>query len=141
MDSLIRRSFSEERFRTALIDLFATIAAILAVVGMFGVTSRAVSRRRHEVGIRVALGATTGSVIRLIVGDTLTAVTAGVVAGVIVSVAATRLLVPYLFGVGVADPTTYAVILAALASVSIAASWMPARRAGRVEPAIVLRQE
>jgi predicted permease len=139
MNSLIQRSFSEERFRAALFDLFATIAAVLAGVGMFGVTARAVSRRRHEVGIRVALGATANTVVRMIVGDTLTAVAVGVVAGIAVSAAATRLLVPYLYGVESSDPLTYAAILVGLALVSIAASWMPARRAGRVEPAVVLR--
>jgi predicted permease len=139
MNSLIQRSFSEERFRAALFDLFATIAAVLAGVGMFGVTARAVSRRRHEVGIRVALGATSNAVVRMIVGNTLTAVAAGVIAGVAASAAATRLLVPYLYGVESSDPLTYAAILVGLALVSIAASWMPARRAGRVEPAVVLR--
>jgi len=141
MDSLIRRSFSEERFRTALIDLFAAVAAVLAAVGMFGVTARAVSRRRHEVGIRVALGATGNSIVRLIVGTTMAAVAAGVLVGVAASLVATRLLVPYLFGVTTADPATYGAILAGLALVSIASSWLPARRAGRVEPAIVLRSE
>jgi ABC-type lipoprotein release transport system permease subunit len=75
----------------------------------------------------------------MIVGDTLTAVAVGVVAGIAVSAAATRLLVPYLYGVESSDPLTYAAILVGLALVSIAASWMPARRAGRVEPAVVLR--
>jgi len=141
MDSLIRRSFSEERFRTVLIDLFAVVAAVLAAVGMFGVTSRAVSRRRHEVGIRVALGATGASIVRLIVGNTMAAVTAGVLLGIAGSIAATRLLGPYLFGVTSSDPITYAAILAGLAVVSLASSWIPARRAGRVEPATVLRSE
>lgn len=139
MDSLIKRSFSEERFRTALIDLFAVIAAILAAVGMFGVTTRAVSRRRHEVGIRVALGATGASVVRLIVGHTMAAVSVGVVIGVLASMAATRLLVPYLYGIDATDPGTYVAILGALTLLSVAASWLPARRAGRVEPATVLR--
>jgi putative ABC transport system permease protein len=141
MDSLIKRSFSEERFRTALIDLFAVIAAILAAVGMFGVTTRAVSRRRHEVGIRVALGATGASVVRLIVGHTMAAVSVGVVIGVLASMAATRLLVPYLYGVNATDLGTYAAILGALTLLSVVASWLPARRAGRVEPATVLRGE
>ena len=141
MDALIRRSFSEERFRTALIDLFATIAAVLAAVGMFGVTSRAVSRRRHEVGIRVALGATGGSVVRMIVGHTLGGVAIGVVLGGLVAIAAARVLVPYLFGVSAYDPATYFGIAGLLVGVSVVASWVPARRAGRVEPAIVLRGE
>jgi putative ABC transport system permease protein len=139
MAALIQRSFSEERFRTALIDLFATIAAILAAVGMFGVTARAVSRRRHEVGIRVALGATGGSVVRMIVGHTLGGVAVGAMLGGLVSIAAARVLAPYLFGVSAYDPATYVGIARLLAAVSVAASWMPARRAGRIEPAVVLR--
>lgn len=139
VESLIRRSFSEERFRTALIVFFGAVAAILAAVGMYGVTSRAVSRRTREVGIRVALGATTRSVVTMIVNQTLAGVAIGVVAGAIAAVLASRLLVPYLFGVTAYDPVTYGAIFGFLAVVSLAASWVPARRAGRVEPAIVLR--
>lgn len=139
MGDMIRQSFSEERFRTMLITMFAAIAAVLASVGMFGVTSRAVSRRTREVGIRVALGATAGSVVRMIVGHTLTGVAVGVFAGMAVSVVASRVLSPYLFGVNAHDPVTYGGILAMLALVCVVASWIPARRAGRLAPAAVLR--
>ena len=140
MDDLIQRSFSDERFRTLLIALFGVMAGVLAAVGMYGVTSRAVSGRTREVGIRVALGATTASVVRLIVTQTLGGVTIGVIVGTIVSVAASRILAPYLFGVTAYDPVAYACIFAVLAIVSVMASWIPARRAGRVQPATVLRQ-
>jgi len=141
MDDKIRESIGEERFRTTLIDLFGVMAAVLAGVGMYGVTSRAVSRREREVGIRVALGATGGSVIRMIVGSTLAGVAAGVTAGVAASMAASQLLAPYLFGVSAHDPTTYGAILLLLALISVGASWAPARRAGLVAPATVLRSE
>jgi putative ABC transport system permease protein len=141
VESLIRRSFGEERFRTALIALFGAIAAILAAVGMYGVTSRAVARRAREVGIRVALGATTASVTRLIVGNTLTGVTIGVAIGGLTAMLVSRVLAPYLYGVTAHDPVAYAGTFALLAGVSVAASWLPARRAGRVEPAVVLRNE
>jgi putative ABC transport system permease protein len=141
MDELIRRSYGEERFRTALIVLFGAMASVLAAVGMYGVTSRAVNGRIREVGIRVALGATTASVIRLIVQQTLGGVVIGVAIGVVGAFAATRLLAPYLFGVAPHDPLTYAGTIALLAFVSVVASWIPARRAGRVHPAVVLRGE
>jgi putative ABC transport system permease protein len=141
VESLIHRSFGEERFRTALIALFGIMAAVLAAVGMFGVTARAVSRRTREVGIRVALGATAASVVSMIVRQTLSGVAIGIGVGAAVSLAASRILAPYLFGVSGRDPVTYAAIFALLAGVSIAASWVPARRAGRVEPAVVLRGE
>jgi putative ABC transport system permease protein len=140
IDALIRRSFVEERFRTMLIDLFGVMAAVLATVGMYGVTARAVSRRTREVGIRVALGASAASVVRMIVTNTLSGVAAGVAFGVAVSLVASRVLVPYLFGVSPNDPATYAGIFALLALVSVVASWIPARRAGRVQPAAVLRE-
>ena len=141
MTDLLSRSFAEERYRTMLIVLFGVLAALLAAVGMYGVTSRAVSRRTREVGIRMALGASSRSVSGLIVTQTLGGVALGVVAGVAVALAVTRLLTPFLYGVSATDPLTYISILVLLAMVSVVASWLPARRAGRVPPAAVLRSE
>ena len=141
MDDLVARSFAEERYRTFLIALFGVLATILAAVGMFGVTSRAVSRRTREVGIRMALGASAQSVSGLIVGQTLAGVMLGVGLGVFAALGAARLLAPFLFGVSATDPLTYVGILSLLAVVSVFASWIPARRAGRVAPATVLRSE
>ena len=139
--SLIRSSFGEERFRTALIALFGAIAAILAGVGMYGVTARAVARRTREVGIRVALGATTASVTRMIVRHTLVGVAFGIAFGGLSAVLVSRVLAPFLFGVTARDPVAYAGAFAFLAAISAMASWLPARRAGRIEPAVVLRGE
>jgi putative ABC transport system permease protein len=139
MDEMVTHSFGEERFRTALIVLFGAIAAALAAVGLFGVTARAVSRRMREVGIRVALGAEARSVVVLIVGQTMRGVSAGVVVGAAAAWVAARSVTPYLFGVTAHDPATYAAIIGFLALISVIASWLPARRAGRIEPAIVLR--
>ncbi|HTE45342.1 MAG TPA: ABC transporter permease, partial [Gemmatimonadaceae bacterium] len=141
VSSLISRSFGEERFRTALIALFASIAAVLAAVGMYGVTARAVARRTREVGIRVALGATTRSVVSMIVNQTLAGVGIGILGGIVGALLASQVLVPYLFGTGVYDPVTYVAIVGLLGVVSVLASWLPARRAARVEPALVLRGE
>jgi putative ABC transport system permease protein len=141
MDDLVARSFAEERYRTFLIALFGALATGLAAVGMYGVTSRAVSRRAREVGIRMALGASSRSVSRLIVTQTLAGVVLGVALGVVAALGATRLLAPFLFGVNAHDPLTYAGILTLLATVSVLASWIPAKHAGRVPPATVLRSE
>lgn len=139
MDDLIKQSYGDERFRTVLITLFGVMASVLAAVGMYGVTSRAVTARSREVGIRVALGATAGAVVRLIVRQTIDGLAIGVGAGIVMAFAATRLLAPYLFGVTPNDPITYAGAVGLLALVSVIASWLPARRAGRVHPAVVLR--
>ena len=141
MSDLIAQSFAEERYRTVLIGMFGVLAAVLAAVGMYGVTSRAVSRRTREVGIRMALGASARSVSGLIVSQTLAGVAVGVVAGIAISLVVTRLLAPFLFGVSPSDPSTYVVILSFLALVSVVASWVPARKAGTVAPAVVLRSE
>jgi putative ABC transport system permease protein len=141
MSDLIARSYGEERYRTLLISIFGALAVVLAAVGMYGVTARAVGRRIREVGIRIALGATSWSVVRLILTYTLVGVSIGVGVGMLGSLAATRALAPYLFGIGVTDPVTYAGIALLLAVVSMVATWLPARRAARVDPAVVLRTE
>jgi predicted permease len=141
MVTLVRRSFAEERFRTTLVSLFGALAAVLAAIGMYGVTSRAVARRTREVGIRVALGATGGSVIRLMVGSTLAGVAIGVAVGLLTTLAAANWAAPLLYGISARDPVTYVAILAFLALVSVVATWLPARRASRVQPAVVLRGE
>jgi predicted lysophospholipase L1 biosynthesis ABC-type transport system permease subunit len=141
MTDLLRRSFAEERYRTMLIGMFGILAAVLAAVGMYGVTSRAVSRRTREVGIRMALGATSRSVSGLMIRQTMAGVAVGVAAGITAALAVGRLLAPFLYGTSVTDPLTYAGIVLMLGLVSVLASWVPARRAGRVAPVAVLRAE
>lgn len=141
MSELVRRSFASERFRTLLVSLFGLLAALLASVGLYGVTARAVGQRRREVAIRVALGASGPSVVALIVRSTLSGVGVGIAAGLVVAVAAAQWAAPLLCGVGARDPVIYGSIVLLLVGISAAASWIPARRAARVQPTIVLRGE
>lgn len=141
METLVRRSSVEERYRTMLVSLFGVIAGVLAGVGMYGITSRAASRRTREMGIRIALGARVGSATRLLVGATMQGAVAGVVVGVIGAAAGARWLAPFLYGITPGDRLSYLGSIGLLATVSLAASWFPARRAARVSPATVLRAE
>jgi ABC-type antimicrobial peptide transport system permease subunit len=141
MDERVRSTFAEERFRTTLISVFGTLAALLAAVGLYGVTARAVNRRTREVGIRVALGASRGRVIAMMLRSTMAGAGIGVLAGVAGSLGASRLIADYLYDVDPRDPATYATIVAFLIAVALFASFVPARRAARVQPASVLRGE
>ena len=141
MDDQVKRSFAEERYRAVLIQLFGAIAALLAAVGMYGVTSRAVARRTREIGIRTALGAQARAVTTLVVRQSLVGVAIGAAAGLLGALVLARYLGQFLFGISATDPLTYVLMLAFLGVVTVGASWLPARRAGKVEPAVVLRGE
>ncbi|HEY2825282.1 MAG TPA: ABC transporter permease [Gemmatimonadales bacterium] len=141
MSNLIRNSYADERYRTTLITIFAAVSAVLAALGLYGVATRAVAQRLQEVAIRLALGATSGSVMGLVLRRTLSGVAIGVGVGAIAALLTTRVLTPYLFGVTTSDPAVYTGIVVLLAVVSLAASWLPARRATRVEPVEVLRAD
>lgn len=104
-------------------------------------SARAVARRTREVGIRVALGAESSHVVAMIVNQALRGVTTGVIVGTVLALGASKIVAPYLYGITTHDPATYFGIFTLLAAVSVSASWLPARRAGRVEPAVVLRGE
>jgi predicted permease len=120
---------------------FAGIALLLACLGLYGVLSYAVVRRTQEIGVRVAVGAQPRDVLRLILGNASRVIAGGLIAGLIGAFASRTLLVGLLFGVGPADPWTYAIVAAGLAAVAFAASLLPARRAARVNPVIALRAE
>jgi predicted permease len=139
MSELVKKSFASERFRTMLVSLFGILAAIIASVGLYGVTARGVSQRRREVAIRMALGASRGSVVGLIVQATLGGVLAGIAIGIVSGALAARWAAPLLFGVNARDPVTYGGIALLLTAISLAASWLPARKAAGVQPAAVLR--
>ena len=141
MDELVARSFSGRHLSLALLGAFAVMALLLAGVGIHGVMSYTVSRRTREIGLRMALGARGGDVLRLVLGQALRVTILGVVAGTLGALALRRLVASMLYGVGAGDPATFALVALLLGLLALAAGYLPARRASRVEPAAALRAE
>jgi putative ABC transport system permease protein len=141
MDELRSDSMSLRTFSMLLLGLFAGLALVLAAVGIYGVMSYSVTQRTHEIGIRVALGASSKDVVRLVVGQGMGLAVAGVGIGVMASLALTRVMESLLYGVSATDPVTYVVISVVLGVVAVMASVIPARRASKVDPMIALRYE
>jgi len=141
MDNLISDSVSPRRFSSVLVAIFAGLALLLAAVGIYGVMSYTVSRRTQEIGLRMALGAQMASVRRMILGQTLKLTLLGVGLGLAGAFVVARFLTSLLFGVGMYDPVTFLGVAALLIAVALAASYIPARRAMRVDPIVALRYE
>jgi putative ABC transport system permease protein len=139
MDHALDASVSQPRFYVFILGAFAFIALVLAVLGIYGVISYAVSQRTSELGLRMALGASPTQVLQLILGGGLMLTSAGVVIGVLGAAALTRWISALLFGVAPLDPLTYAAVVAGLFAVALLASLVPAQRAARVDPAIAMR--
>jgi predicted permease len=129
------------RFRTLLLGVFAGLAVMLAMAGVYGVTAYAVSQRSNEIGLRIALGASNGSVLRLILGEGLALAGLGLALGLAAAVATTRLLTTLLFQVKPNDPQVYVAVAVLLGLVALIAGWVPARRASRIDPLTAIRQE
>jgi putative ABC transport system permease protein len=141
LEQLIGRQTAARRFSTTLLGIFALLAVGLALVGIYGVTSYAVAQRQRELGIRLALGAGPKDVMRLLVGESLMRVVIGVVLGLVIALVASRALVSMLYGVQRWDPLTFAGTALLLGAVSILATWLPARKATRVDPMVTLKTE
>jgi len=137
----ISLSLAQERLVARLATFFGSLALLLACVGLYGVLSYAVARRTSEIGIRMALGAIRGDVIWLVLREALALVGAGVVIGVLASLAATRTVSTLLFGLNPNDPLTIAAATLLLLAVAALAGYLPARRASRVDPMAALREE
>ena len=125
----------------SLFSLFAGVALLLTVAGIYGVLAFVVGRRRREIGVRLALGASSEDVTRLVVREGMTLVTAGLGLGLVGALVASRLLSALLYGVTPTDPSTYAGVVAILTVVGLAACYIPARQGARLDPMTVLRQE
>jgi len=141
MDELVAASLAQRRFAMQVVGLFGVLALVMAAVGIYGVMAYAVTQRTREIGIRLALGASTGSILRWLLnqGMRLTVIGAGV--GLLGALAATRLLRGLLFGVSPTDIVTYIGLTLLLAVVALLACYIPARRATRVDPLVALRSE
>src|SRR5262249_17582839 len=138
---LVSASVSQPRLYMLLLGIFAAVAVVLAAVGIYGVLSYAVSQRTREIGVRIALGATTTDIARLVLRDGVLLTAAGLAAGGLGALWSTRLLLDLLHGVSPTDPLALTAGAGVLAVVGLVACWLPARRAARVDPAIAMRGE
>jgi putative ABC transport system permease protein len=141
MDSVVRLVNQQPRFELLLLAAFAAIALLLAAVGIYGVMSYSVSRRTHEIGIRMSLGASRANVVGLVVTQGMKLALAGAAAGVLGALLLSRLMTKLLYGVRPTDPLTFVTVSLGLVAIAFAASYIPARRATRIDPVTALRYE
>jgi predicted permease len=141
MSDIVSRSLSSRRFTLLLMTTFATVALALTCIGIYGVASYSVSQRRQEIGVRIALGAQAGSVVGLVVRQALRPTAIGLGIGVVAALLLSRVIARMLFGIGPRDPLSFGVVALVLIGVSAIASYVPARRASRVDPMEALRSD
>ncbi|MBO0798015.1 MAG: ABC transporter permease, partial [Blastocatellia bacterium] len=141
MDNLLADAMASRRFVMLLLSGFAVLALALASIGIYGVMSYTVAQRTQEIGIRMALGARAGDVLKLVVGQGMKVALFGICIGLVAAFALTRMLTTLLFGVKATDPLTFVLIAALLLLVALLACWLPARRAMKVDPLVALRCE
>ena len=141
MDEAVSASVASPRFRMLLLVLFATTATLIAMCGIYGLMDYAVTQRRREIGVRMALGAERREVLRLVLTRALRIVLVGLIVGLAGAAAVTRVLQAFLFGVTPTDPIAFAIVTLLLLAVGLLAAWLPARRASRINPSVALRAE
>jgi putative ABC transport system permease protein len=137
----VSQSVAEPRFNALLVGAFAFLAAVLASLGIYGVVAYAATRRTREIGVRIALGAGKADVFRLLLGQGLMLTALGVGLGLVAAMAANRIMSSMVYGVTTTDPLTFAAVALLLGIVALAAAYLPARRATRVDPLAALRNE
>jgi putative ABC transport system permease protein len=141
MPALVAAQTEDSRFAAALMALFGALALALSAIGVYGVLSHTVTQRSHEIGVRMALGADRGKVFLLVMRDALGLVLAGIAMGIVGAASMARLLASQLYEVSPADPATFVVGTSVLVAAALLATWLPARRATRVDPIVALRYE
>jgi putative ABC transport system permease protein len=141
MDTYVDEALSQTRFALTLIGVFAGLALILASIGLYGVITYSVRQRTREIGVRIAFGASDGAVVRLVVSQGMLLALGGVGVGLVAAFVATRLVSSLFYGVTAADPITFAAVSLLLVGVAMVASYVPARRATRIDPVVALRDE
>jgi predicted permease len=141
LEQIVAESLSDRRFSMILLGVFAALALLLSSIGIYGVISYVVGQRTHEIGIRMALGAQRSHVLRLMLGEGMKMALVGVAIGMAAALGLTQLMASMLFGVSAADPITFGGVALVLTGVALAASYVPARRAMRVDPMVALRYE
>ena len=141
MDDIVARSIATQRMAMLLLSVFSGLALVLSAIGIYGVISYLAGRRTQEIGVRIALGASTMDVLRMVLGEGLRITLAGVGVGIVAALALTRLIARLIYGVGAMDPLTFAGVAVLLSAVALLACYVPARRAMRVDPIVALRYE
>jgi ABC-type antimicrobial peptide transport system permease subunit len=141
LEQAVSRSLWRQRLQGEVLGTFAALALLLAAVGIYGVISYAVAQRTRELGVRMALGATRGQVLGLVLGQGLRLAVAGVAIGIVAALALSRVVASLLYGVSATDLATFAGVPVALALIAMLATLVPARRATRVDPVVAMRTE
>jgi putative ABC transport system permease protein len=141
LDDMVSDAASQPRFRTVMLASCAMLALLLAAAGLYGVIAYTVSRRTIEIGIRMALGASTADVIVMVVGEGARLSIAGIVIGIVAAFALTRLVSGLLYGVAPADPLSFVISAVVLLAIAVVSSYLPARRAAEVDPLVALKAE
>ncbi len=141
MDEVVRASLGQPRFRTLLVGSFAALALLLATIGLYGVIANSVTQRINELGARIALGAQTGDILKLVVGQGMRLALMGMAIGLVLAWGVVRAISKFLFGISLLDPITVGIALLVIAAVTLGACALPAFRAAKIDPAIALRSE